>query len=141
MTDGSGSVTGTLAIETVRFGSLTATNQYFGAATHVSSSFDNNPATGLCGLAYQSIASTGQKPLPMNLYAEGQLAAPEFGFRLTRGTSSGAELTMGGVASDYASSTFKTTPVTAKTYVSRSIIDRREGTRLTVGSTRSARTV
>lgn len=116
MKDGSGSVTGTLAIETVRFGSITATNQYFGAATHVSSSFNNNPATGLCGLAYQSIASTNQPPLPFNLYNENQLAAPEFGIRLTRGTSNGAELTMGGIASDYAGSTFATTKVTSQTY-------------------------
>lgn len=114
--DGSGSVDGSLGIETVRFGSLTSTSQYFGAATHVSSSFNNNPATGLCGLAYKSIASTRQNPLHVNLYNQGQLAAAKFGFRLTRGTSNGAELTMGGIASDYASSTFVTTPVTSKTY-------------------------
>ena len=103
-------------METVRFGSLTATNQYFGAATHVSESFNNNPATGLCGLAYQSIASTRQPPIHVNLYNERQLAAPQFGFRLTRGTSNGAELTMGGVASDYAGSNFAKTPVTSQTY-------------------------
>lgn len=107
---------GTVGIETVRFGSLTATNQYFGAVTQVSSSFNNNPATGLCGLAYQTLAQTRNKPLPQNLYAEGQLAKSQFGFRLTRFTSTGAELTMGGVASDYASASFKTTPVTAKFY-------------------------
>lgn len=82
----------------------------------VSSSFNNNPATGLCGLAYKSIASTRQNPLHVNLQAQGQLAAAKFGFRLTRGTSTGAELTMGGIASDYASASFKTTPVTSKTY-------------------------
>ncbi|KAI9633340.1 aspartic protease [Dioszegia hungarica] len=113
---GSGSVDGSLGIETVRFGGLTSTSQYFGAATHVSSSFNNNPATGLCGLAYKSIASTRQNPLHVNLQAQGQLAAAKFGFRLTRGTSTGAELTMGGIASDYASASFKTTPVTSKTY-------------------------
>ena len=67
-------------------------------------------------MAYQSLASTRQPPIHINLYNEKQLAAPQFGFRLTRGTSSGAELTMGGVASDYAGSTFKTTPVTSQTY-------------------------
>lgn len=85
----------------------------------MSSSFDNNPATGLCGLAYQSIASSGQPPLPLTLYNNGQISAPEFGFRLTRGTSDGAELTMGGPASDYAGASFQSTPVTTQTYVSR----------------------
>lgn len=123
-------MTGTLATETVSFGSLTVTNQYFGAVTQVSSDFDNNPATGLCGLAYQSIATTGQRPLPQNLYQQGKISSPEFGFRLTRGTSNGAELTMGGVASDYAAASFKSTPVTSQTYVSRmSVIDADSSTR------------
>lgn len=97
---------------------MTANPQYFGAVTQVSSSFDNNPATGLCGLAYESLSSIGQPPLPLNLYQMGQIPSPEFGFRVTRDTSSGAELTMGGVASDYAGATFQSTPVTSQTYVS-----------------------
>ncbi|ORX34433.1 aspartic protease [Kockovaella imperatae] len=113
---GSGTCSGTLATDTVSFGSLTANPQYFGAVTQVSSSFDNNPATGLCGLAYQSIASSGQAPLPLNLYNSGQISSPEFGFRITADTSNGAELTMGGIASDYAGASFQSTPVTTQTY-------------------------
>ncbi|ORX35530.1 aspartic protease [Kockovaella imperatae] len=113
---GSGSCSGTLATDTVSFGSLKVSTQYFGAVTKVSTDFDNTPATGLCGLAYQSIASTGHAPLPMNLYNTGKISTPEFGFRITADTSSGAELTLGGIASDYASAAFKSTPVTSQTY-------------------------
>ncbi|EDW75917.1 uncharacterized protein Dwil_GK19045 [Drosophila willistoni] len=96
---GTGSVTGFLAIDTVTINGLSIANQTFGEAiTQPGSSFENVAFDGILGMAYQTIAVDTVVPPFYNLYEQGLIDEPVFGFYLGRnGTATdGGELILGG---------------------------------------------
>lgn len=68
-------------------------------ATSVSANLVDNPAAGLLGLAWQSLASTGAKPFWQALMDNNLLTSPEMSFYLEHDSSSlgpGGVFTLGG---------------------------------------------
>eukprot|EP00918_Siedleckia_nematoides_P082398 GHVU01180588.1.p1 GENE.GHVU01180588.1~~GHVU01180588.1.p1 ORF type:complete len:307 (-),score=9.95 GHVU01180588.1:11-931(-) len=59
-------------------------NQVFGAVSQVSSGLLNSPVSGLIGLAWQSIASSGHTPFWQTLAGSGAWTQPLMAFQLTR---------------------------------------------------------
>lgn len=112
--DGS-SVTGEVFVDTVTISGLTATGQAVGAANQYSSSFEVSqfPADGLMGMAFQSISAFDQSPVFQTLINQGQTTSPVFGFSLT---STGGELTIGGVDGTQFAGTLTQVPVTQQGY-------------------------
>ncbi|KAL8280599.1 hypothetical protein RQP46_006922 [Phenoliferia psychrophenolica] len=72
---GSGAVSGTLASDTVSIGGLSVASQYFGAVTTESSQFNGDPAAGILGLAFSSIAETNKPTIIENLISAGKLTS------------------------------------------------------------------
>jgi hypothetical protein len=87
---GSGNVGGTLAHDKISIGSLEIDKQYFGAVTHVSSDFNDDPISGLIGLAFSSIATSGEPTFFENLIMQDKVSAPFFSVYLTRRKASGS---------------------------------------------------
>lgn len=117
ITYGSGNVAGTIATDTVTLGGLTVEKQYFGAVTTESSQFTSgDPGAGLLGMAFSSIAQTGQATVVENLIAAGNLDSNLFAFYLTRGEASGAELSIGATDSSHYTGDITYTAVTSQTY-------------------------
>lgn len=73
---------------------------------------------GILGLAFESIAQTGQPPFVANLVSQGLLDENLFSFYLGRGLLDGSTLTIGGVDKAHYTGEFAYTPVTSQTYVS-----------------------
>ncbi|KAG0701338.1 acid protease [Suillus ampliporus] len=96
VTYGVGDVQGTLAYDTISLGGLKVNKQYFGAVTHVSSDFNDDPISGLLGLGFSSIATSGKPTFFENLIIQRKVAVPFFSVHLTRGKASGSEITLGG---------------------------------------------
>lgn len=71
------------------------------------------------GLAFTAIASSGKTGFFENLISNKAVDSNMFSFHLTRGTSTGAELVLGGVDSNQYTGDIHYTPVTSATYVSR----------------------
>ncbi|KAL7412344.1 aspartic peptidase domain-containing protein [Mrakia frigida] len=86
---GSGSASGTLATDTVTLGPFSV-EQTFGLVTSTSSNLIFSPLSGIMGLAFQSIATSGAVPFWYDLLSSSQLTQPLMAFYLTRyfGTSS-----------------------------------------------------
>ncbi|KAF9219785.1 acid protease [Gyrodon lividus] len=103
VTYGSGEVTGTLAEDVVQMAGFTIENQQFGSVTSTSSGFLQNPVTGLIGLAWQSLSSSGAMPFWQALASSGSWDSPLMAFQLSRfindshagGLEPGGSLTMG----------------------------------------------
>ena len=90
---GSGNVAGTLAKDVVTIGKLSYNNQYFGAVTQVSDSFNSYPGvSGLIGLAFSSIASSKKPTFFENVMAQNPMIKPMFSVYLTRQKTSGSEV-------------------------------------------------
>ncbi|KAK4705578.1 hypothetical protein P7C70_g625, partial [Phenoliferia sp. Uapishka_3] len=113
---GSGDVQGTIATDAVSLAGLIVPTQYFGAVTTESSQFNGDPAAGILGLAFSSIAATGKPTVIENLIAAGKLTSKLFAFHLTRGQTSGSELSIGAVDAAHYSGSITYTPVTSQTY-------------------------
>lgn len=92
---GSGSVAGTIATDRIKLGGLGIKQQYFGAVTTESSDFYGDPSAGLLGMAFSSIAETGQSTPVENLIKAGVLSHNLFAVHQTRGQTQGSELTIG----------------------------------------------
>ncbi|KAJ7435463.1 acid protease [Mycena galericulata] len=90
--DGS-TVSGPIFTDTVSVAGITATSQYLAAVTTLSSSFTNDPADGILGLAFPAISNLKQNPFFVNADSQGVVSANQFGFFLA---SSGSELYLGG---------------------------------------------
>ncbi|GJE92518.1 acid protease [Phanerochaete sordida] len=92
--DGS-SVDGEVFKDTVSLGGLVATGQAVVAATQYSSGFmlADFPPDGLLGMAFQSIAQTGDPPVFQTLVSQSKTTSPVFGFTLL---DNGGELFLGG---------------------------------------------
>lgn len=105
ITYGSGDADGTLGTDTVSMGGFTVTDQTFGmlffpltamrasapadcecigVVTTTSADLISYPLSGLMGLAWQSIASSGATPFWQTLAASGKWDAPEMGVYLKR---------------------------------------------------------
>jgi cathepsin D len=112
--DGS-TVTGEQFTDTVTIAGLTATNQTLGSANQYSSGFNssNFPADGLMGMGFQSISVYNAPPVFQNLVAEGQTGSPVFAMKLT---SSGAELSLGGLSSGLYTGDITYVPVSQQGY-------------------------
>lgn len=84
ITYGSGQAAGDLVADTVQMAGFSVNNQTFGAVTQVSQGILSNPVTGLLGLGWQAIASSGAMPLWQTLVSKGTWSQPVMGFQLTR---------------------------------------------------------
>lgn len=84
VTYGSGQVAGDLVLDVVQMAGFSVKNQVFGAVTQVSDGLLSNPVSGLLGLGWQSIASSGQPPFWQTLASKGAWSQPVMGFQLTR---------------------------------------------------------
>ncbi|EGN95223.1 hypothetical protein SERLA73DRAFT_187569 [Serpula lacrymans var. lacrymans S7.3] len=81
---GSGEAAGSLGQDVVQIAGFSVANQTFGAVNAVSSGLLNTPVSGLIGLAWQSIASSGATPLWETLANSGKWDQPLMAFQLTR---------------------------------------------------------
>ncbi|KAJ7204140.1 aspartyl protease [Mycena pura] len=97
---GSGSVFGVAASDTVSMQSFTVSKQIFVTADDATTGFIQGTASGILGLAFQSIAETRAVPFWQALINDNQLSAPEMSFHLARAPSladaPGGTFTLGG---------------------------------------------
>ncbi|KAG8215009.1 acid protease [Butyriboletus roseoflavus] len=84
ITYGSGKAIGTLAEDVVQMAGFSVMNQQFGSVTSTSSNFLRNPITGLIGLAWQSLSSSGAMPFWQALAGGGSWDSPLMAVQLTR---------------------------------------------------------
>jgi len=101
-------VDGKIFTDVVQIAGLTANTQTLGAATRVSG-FENFPADGVMGLAFQSISTLNAPPVFQTLISEGVLDSPVFGIKLA---TSGSELFLGGTNSKLYTGDFTWVPLT-----------------------------
>ncbi|KAL8290468.1 hypothetical protein RQP46_002726 [Phenoliferia psychrophenolica] len=113
---GSGSVLGSVSIDTVSVAGLTVEEQGFGDVVICSSQFQGSPAGGILGLGFASIANSGQTPVIENLIAQKKLDENLFAFSLTRGLVNGSTLTIGRTDPSKYTGEIQYTPVTSQTY-------------------------
>ncbi|KIO26680.1 hypothetical protein M407DRAFT_74222 [Tulasnella calospora MUT 4182] len=118
---GTGEVSGVLAQDRVSVGSLVVDNQYFGAVDHESEDFNATPNDGLIGMAFSSVASSGQPTFFENLIKANKVAAPLFSLHLTRHKTTGSTLCLGCYDSSKAVGPVTWVPVTSMTYWSVSM--------------------
>ncbi|KZT25130.1 acid protease [Neolentinus lepideus HHB14362 ss-1] len=81
---GSGQAAGILGQDTVQMAGFSVANQAFGVCNDVSSGLLNNPVSGLLGLAWNTIATSGATPLWQTLAGSGAWDSPVMSFQLTR---------------------------------------------------------
>ncbi|KAI0784941.1 aspartic peptidase domain-containing protein [Abortiporus biennis] len=85
ITYGSGSAKGELGSDTIQFSGFEVRSQTFGLVTETSSSLLTSPLSGLMGLAFQDIATSGATPLWQTLVnTDGILDSPLMAFQLAR---------------------------------------------------------
>ncbi|KAF8329360.1 aspartic peptidase domain-containing protein [Cantharellus anzutake] len=96
---GSGSVAGSLYQDTVQMAGFSVPKQTFALATAISSGIVNAPVSGILGLAYKGLASSGATPFWQALVEGGAWDQPLMTFTLTRfnNASKISELEPGGV--------------------------------------------
>ncbi|KAF8176802.1 aspartyl protease [Pholiota molesta] len=94
---GSGAVAGLLSSDTVSMGGFTVPNQTFLNVNQLTSGLLDGAVSGIMGLAFSTIASTGATPFWETLATNGQLANPEMAFWLTRSASAQTQDVPGGV--------------------------------------------
>ena len=89
-TYGSGAAQGTLAQDKMSMSGFTVDRQTF-AACHNFTNIVENDVSGILGLGWERIASSRSTPFLQNLWQDGQLDEPLFGFAFSRwGNTSGA---------------------------------------------------
>jgi len=81
---GSGAVAGTLASDTVSLGGFTVDSQVFLSVDQTTENLLDGSVSGIVGLAFQSIASTGAVPVWQAIANKGTTSAPEMSFYLAR---------------------------------------------------------
>lgn len=82
----------------------------------ISTQFVGDPAAGILGLAFTSIASSGATTFFENLIATGKLASNQFAFYLTRQQQEGSKLCLGAYNSKLFTGAIKYTKLLLKTY-------------------------
>ncbi|XP_017075574.2 lysosomal aspartic protease [Drosophila eugracilis] len=116
---GTGSVTGYLAIDTVIINGLAIANQTFGeAVSQPGDSFTDVVFDGILGMGFQQIAEDNVVPPFYNLYEQGLIDEPVFGFYLARNGSSdeGGQLALGGTDESLIDGEMTYTSVTQQGY-------------------------
>ncbi|KDQ50723.1 hypothetical protein JAAARDRAFT_41815 [Jaapia argillacea MUCL 33604] len=81
---GSGRAIGVLGQDSVQMAGFSVANQVFGVCDQVSSGLLSSPVSGLLGLAWQTIASSGATPFWQTLAGSGTWDTPVMAFQLTR---------------------------------------------------------
>jgi len=81
---GTGDARGTLASETVQMAGFSVANQVFAVCDEVSTELLTNPVSGLLGLAWQPLASSGATPFAQTLASGNSWDSPVMAFQLTR---------------------------------------------------------
>ncbi|KAH8093239.1 aspartic peptidase domain-containing protein [Cristinia sonorae] len=81
---GSGSVSGTLGTDKVQFAGFEVQAQEFGQVHQTTSQLLTSPVSGLMGLGFQGIASSGALPFWQAIVKSNQLDSPLMSFQLTR---------------------------------------------------------
>jgi len=81
---GSGAAQGTLGQDVVEMAGFSVPNQVFGVCSDVSTGLLSNPVSGLLGLAWKAIATSGATPFWQTLAAGGAWDQPVMAFQLTR---------------------------------------------------------
>jgi cathepsin D len=102
---GTGSVSGTLAKDTVSLGGLAVTDQTFAETTKETNEYFGSsvPYDGILGMGYESIAESSAAPLFNNMYSQGLVSENIFSFYLNSDLTAdeGGELILGGIDSSY----------------------------------------
>lgn len=95
---GSGATRGTLAAETVSLAGYTINSLTFAQADAIASGTVEPPASGIMGMGFQSLSSSGATPFWEVLVKQGKLSSNSFSFTLARniGTVSSATATSPG---------------------------------------------
>ncbi|KAL0955128.1 hypothetical protein HGRIS_004041 [Hohenbuehelia grisea] len=98
ITYGSGDASGTLGQDVVQMAGFSVPNQVFAVCDQVSEGMLDEPVSGLLGLAFQKIASSGASPFWETLAAAGAWDEPLMAFQLSRfmNDSSASDLEPGG---------------------------------------------
>ncbi|KAF5383540.1 hypothetical protein D9615_003749 [Tricholomella constricta] len=81
---GSGRASGTLGADTIQMAGFSVSNQTFGICDSVSDGLLTVPVSGLLGLAFKTIASSGATPFWQALVAGDAWDSPLMAFQLTR---------------------------------------------------------
>ncbi|KAJ8473597.1 hypothetical protein ONZ45_g16240 [Pleurotus djamor] len=81
---GSGQAAGSLGQDVVQMAGFSVPNQIFGVCDEVSQGLLTQPVSGLLGLGFSTIASSGASPLWETLVASGAWDQPLMAFQLTR---------------------------------------------------------
>lgn len=81
---GSGSAQGSLGKDTVQMAGFSVSNQVFAVCDVISNGLVESPVSGLMGLAWQSIASSGAEPFWQTLASSGAWDQPVMTFQMTR---------------------------------------------------------
>jgi len=81
---GSGAVSGILGEDTVQMAGFSVANQPMGVCDDVSQDFLSDPVSGLMGLGWQQLSSSGAMPLWETLASSGAWSEPLMAFALTR---------------------------------------------------------
>ncbi|RXW12361.1 hypothetical protein EST38_g13495 [Candolleomyces aberdarensis] len=84
ITYGSGQAAGFLSQDIVQMAGFEVENQIFGVCVQVSSGLLTSPVSGLLGLGFQTIASSGATPFWQTLVTENAWDSPVMAFHLTR---------------------------------------------------------
>lgn len=84
ITYGSGKAVGSVGSDVVQMAGFSVNNQIFAVCDKISYGLLESPVSGLLGLAFQSIASSGALPLWQALVTNGAWDSPLMAFFLTR---------------------------------------------------------
>jgi len=84
ITYGSGEAAGSLGQDVVQMAGFSVSNQIFAVCDQVSEGLLNEPVSGLIGLAFSTIASSGAIPLWQTLASSNAWTQPLMAFQLTR---------------------------------------------------------
>jgi cathepsin D len=84
ITYGSGRASGSLAQDTIQMAGFSVSDQVFALCDAVSAGLLNKPVSGLMGMAWQAIASSGAVPFWQQLAANSVWDEPVMAFQLTR---------------------------------------------------------
>ncbi|KAH9442124.1 hypothetical protein MJO28_014971 [Puccinia striiformis f. sp. tritici] len=121
---GVGGVSGSLYQDTVSVSGYNVLEQAFGVCDVLSEDWPNDPADGVLGLAFESIATSHKKPWFYNAIDQNQklnntLDSKMFSFAMGRyatGSHHKSELFLGGQNAEKYAGDFKWIPLTSKTY-------------------------
>lgn len=118
ITYGSGQVEGENYFDDVTIAGKKATHQNVISLTQAAG-FNNSDSNSLMGMAFQSIANSGQPPYFKTLIDQGAVSTPEFSFYLGRAvdnTGANSEMTLGGRDSSKFTGAVTKVPVSTQGY-------------------------